>query len=118
MSLRIGRAIARDSEGTLIEFDSGCGGCKGCAQGRQQKLLVAGEFDHEVVVRLSSRNQMFALFNSLLLPILMSVCLALVADWFLLSDSYGTFFAVSGFILGMALCRQLSPTTLGVEEKN
>jgi hypothetical protein len=117
MSLRIGRAIARDSRGTLIEFDSGCDSCNGCSQGRLKQLLVPGEFDHEVVVRLSSRDQLFALYHSLLLPILMSVCSALVADWFRLGDLYASFFAIGGFILGMALCRQLSPATLGIQEK-
>jgi len=115
MSVRIGRVIARDSEGSLIEFDSGCSGCHGCAQGRQHQLLIPGEFDHEVAVRLSSRNQLFALFNSLLLPILVSVCSALVADWFMLGDFYGAIVTVGGFILGLALCRQLSPTTLGIQ---
>lgn len=117
MSFRIGRAIAQDSEGTLIEFDSGCDNCSGCSQGRHQQLLVPGEYDHEVVVQLSSRDQLFALCHSLLLPILISVCSALVADWFLFGDLYATFFAVSGFILGMTLCRPLSPTTLSVQEK-
>ncbi|MFT4798196.1 MAG: hypothetical protein ACJAYE_000873 [Candidatus Azotimanducaceae bacterium] len=116
MSLRIGRAIARDRKGTLIEFDSGCDGCNGCSQGGQQQLLIPGEFEREVVVRLSSRNQLFALFNSLLLPIFVSVCAALVADWFLLGDLYGTFLTVGGFIIGMALCRQLNPSALSVQE--
>jgi len=116
MSLRIGRAVAWDKHSTLIEFESSCGPCQGCASQKSKQLRIDGHFDRAVQIELSTKKQLAALFNSLLLPLLIAVLLAFVADWLQLSELYGIILVFGGFTLGMALCQSLSPAALFVTE--
>jgi hypothetical protein len=116
MSLKVGRAVAWDKHSTLIEFESSCGTCRGCATQRPKQLRIVGNFDHAVQIELSAKKQLAALFNSLLLPVLIAVLLAFVADWLRLNELYGIILVFGGFTLGMALCQRLSPAALLVTE--
>lgn len=115
MSLKLGRAVAWDKHSTLIEFESRCGHCQGCATQQPKQLRVYGNFDHGVQIELSTKMQFSALFNSLLLPLLIAVLLAFVADWLQLSELYGIILVFGGFTLGMALCRRLNPAALSLK---
>lgn len=117
MSTRTGRVIAREGESTLVEFDPGCRTCQGCAHQQSRCIQLPGSFNHEVSLDLSLKAQTFALFYSLLLPILFAVLATFVADWLLLNEGWGIIAALCGFTIGMVLCRPLGLSALTVVEK-
>ena len=118
MSHKVGRAIAWDNQTTLIEFDAGCDSCQGCASSKSKQITVTGKYKQDVQLNLSSFDQSYALFNSLMLPILMAIVMAFIADWLHSGDWYGIILVFGGFTLGMALCQRLSPDALIVEESS
>jgi hypothetical protein len=118
MSTRVGRVIAHEGGFTVVEFDSSCGTCRGCNQQQAQSLQLPGSFSNEVAVSVDLKSQAFALVNSLLIPILMAVISAFVADWLLLGEPLGIFVTFCCFILGMLLCRPLGLSALGVVQGN
>ena len=77
---------------------------------------MSGQYDENVALQLSLKDQVFALFNSLLLPLLFAMLLALVADWLHSNEWWGIFAACCGFTIGMLLCRQLGAAALEIKE--
>ena len=79
-------------------------------------LPIDGSFEGEVDLHLSLRDQCFVLLNSLLLPLLISLVFAFVADYLHLSEIYGIISAVCGFSIGVLWCRRLKPDALTVKQ--
>jgi hypothetical protein len=116
VSTQTGRIISQDDNSSLIEFSTGCQTCNGCANRKPQRIRMSGQYSENVSLRLGLRDQVYALFNSLLLPLLLGMVLAFVADWLLLNEWWGIFAACCGFTIGMVLCRPLGVTALEIKE--
>ena len=101
---------------TLVQSDAACSSCHGCAQSQEQQIQIPGLYSHEVELHLSLKDQVYALFHSLLLPLGLAMGLAFIAETVLSSEIYGIISAVCGFSIGMLLCRQLRPSALRVKE--
>lgn len=101
---------------TVIRLERECQGCQACVHSGWQQIEIQGEFTDQVELQLSLRHQMFALFHSLLLPLLFALLSAFVADWLQFSEIYGIILTICGFILGTWLCRQLQSSALTARE--
>lgn len=112
------RVIARDEQSTTVAFESSCDSCSSCAHGRMRisTFDIPGEFEHEVELDLALKHQIFALFNSWLLPLMLALVFAFVADYLPLGEIYGIILAVCGFSLGVMLCRQLNSAAVATRE--
>ena len=110
--------IARGTQSTTVGFESKCDSCSSCAHNRTRvsTFEIPGEFEHEVELDLGLKHQIFALFNSWLLPLLMALVFAFIADYLPLSEIYGIILAVCGFSLGVMLCRQLNASAVATRE--
>jgi hypothetical protein len=97
---------------TVISSNRACTKCPSCSVEISRTATISGHYRGQVELELSVAQQWFALFNSLLLPLLMAVTFAFVAEWLLLDEIYGIIAAICGFSLGVLLCRQLKPTAL------
>jgi hypothetical protein len=106
------RVIANSAAGTLISSDRSCPKCSSCAVEFSRTATISGQYKGQVELELSTVDQCFALFNSLLLPLLLALVFAFVAEWLLLGEIYGIIAAICGFSLGVLLCKQLKPTAL------
>ncbi len=108
------RVVSSDGQTSLIESDTACLGCQGCAVEKSKNVTISGAFEGEVLLTLESRQQWRALVHSLLLPLMTALGLAFVADLLLANEIFGIIAAICGFSIGMRLCKQLNTAALRV----
>jgi len=108
------RVVSNDGQTSLIESDTACRGCQGCAVEKSKSVTISGTYEGRVLVTLESRQQWRALVHSLLLPLITALVLAFVADLLLADEIFGIIAAFCGFSIGMRLCKQLNPAALKV----
>ena len=118
MTVKRVRVIARGEESTTVGFESRCNTCGSCAHRKNQlsTFEIPGQFEHQVDLNLELRDQIYALFYSWLLPLILALVFAFIADSIPLSEIYGIILAVCGFSLGVMLCRQLKPSAVTTTE--
>lgn len=108
--------IAREGQTTQIKSIRSCTSCQTCGVEKFQSATISGSYHGEVVLEIELRDQCFALFNSLLLPLLFALGFAFVADMLLTNELIGIISAVCGFSIGMLVCQQLKPTALSAKQ--
>lgn len=109
------QVVASDGQTTLIKSPAACRTCHACSVEKFKTATISGSFEGEVQLTLESKLQWQALLHSLLLPLLLALALAFVADMLLASEIFGIIAAVCGFSIGMRLCRQLNPEALQIK---
>ena len=107
--------IEQTDKSTIVQAQSPCAGCQQC-KGKTKTLELKGAFNGEVELQLDLRDQWFALFNSLLLPLLLALLCAFIADLVHSGEMYGIISAICGFSIGVLLCRPLRAAALTARE--
>jgi hypothetical protein len=115
--------LDHDSLKSRIKIESAaCAGCgKGCTQERfiQKKVVimtVPGEYQSQIVMALSLRDQLVLLTNSLLLPLFGFIAGGSVSN----TMQLGEFGTVAGAIVclfaGIAMCRSQTVSRIKIKE--
>ena len=115
--------LDHDSLKSRIKIESAaCAGCgKGCTQKRfiQKDMVimtVPGEYQSQIEVALSLRDQLVLLTNSLLLPLIGFIAGGSVSNY-LQPSEFGTVAgAVVGLSAGVAMCRSQTYSRLKIKE--
>ncbi len=118
MPRRTATVITTNHEGSWLSLPANCATCNGCKSANPKQLFVSHKVEGEVSLTLGQRALYFALFHSLILPLLLFVFMTLVAESLHLNEVVGIILASSCFILGMFMCRALPAGKLRIEEVN
>ena len=107
---------------SLIKIESAaCAGCgKGCIQKCFQKdvviMTVPGEYQSQIELQLSLRDQLVLLTNSLLLPLIGFVTGGSISDYMQLGEVGTIVGAIVGLSAGVAMCKSQSYARLKINE--
>jgi positive regulator of sigma E activity len=98
-----------------------CAGCgKGCIQKCFQKkvviMTVPGEYQSQIVLELSLRDQLVLLTNSLLLPLLGFIAGGSVSNTMQLGEFWTVAGAIVGLSAGIAMCRSQAVSRMKIKE--
>ena len=115
--------LTHDSLKSRIKIEpAACAGCrKGCLpKGYIQKdmviMTVPGEYQSQIEVALSLRDQLVLLTNSLLLPLLGFIAGGTLSDYMQLGEFGTVAGAIAGFSAGVVMCRSQPYGRLKIKE--
>jgi positive regulator of sigma E activity len=115
--------LDHDSLKSRIKIESAaCAGCgKGCSQKRfiQKKaviMTVPGEYQSQIEVSLSLRDQLVLLTNSLLLPLLGFIAGGSVSNTMQLGEFWTVAGVIVGLSAGVAMCRSQAVSRMKIKE--
>ncbi len=110
MSIQSVRVVEQLKHSTVVQAEA-CQSCGACPVGQSKlvevPLVYSGGQEDQLALQIDIRDQLFAVTNSLLLPVFLALIFAFIADSVHSNEIYGIVSAVCGFTIGMLLCRQL-----------
>jgi hypothetical protein len=94
-----------------------CTGCgKGCIQKKVVIMTVPGEYQSQIELELSLRDQLVLLTNSLLLPLLGFIAGGSVSNTMQLGEFWTVAGAIVGLSAGVAMCRSQTVSRMKIKE--
>jgi positive regulator of sigma E activity len=115
--------LDHDSLKSRIQIEPvACGGCrkgcvqKVCSQNDMVIMTVPGDYQSQIRVTLSLRDQLVLLTNSLLLPLIGFITGGSISDYLQLGEVGTIVGAIVGLSAGVAMCKSQSYSRLKIKE--